>query len=99
VEIQARELRANGIATEIFFGDSKTGLKDQLSIANARQIPIAVILGEDELKTGSISIKDLRAGMEARAGIQDREEFRKAGKAGQVTVPRADLLKTIKQLL
>ena len=95
----AGELRAEAIATEVFFGDSKTGFKDQLSNANARQIPIAVILGEDELKAGNVSIKDLRAGMEARAGIQDREEFRKAGKAGQVTVPRADLLKTVKQLL
>ena len=95
----AGELRAEGIATEIFFGDSKTGFKDQLSIANARQIRIAVIIGEDELKAGSVSIKDLRAGMEARSGIQDREEFRKAGKTGQVTVPRSDFVKTVKAML
>ncbi|HTS17263.1 MAG TPA: histidine--tRNA ligase [Verrucomicrobiae bacterium] len=95
----AGELRAEGIATEIFFGDSKTGFKDQLSLANARRIPIAVILGEDELKAGSVSIKDLRAGLEARASIQDREQFRKAGKTGQVTVPRSDLVKTVKAML
>jgi histidyl-tRNA synthetase len=95
----AGELRAENIATEIFFGDAKTGFKDQLSIANARQIPVAVILGEDELKAGSVSIKNLRAGMEARAGIQDREEFRKAGKTGQVTVPRSDFVKTVKAML
>ena len=95
----AGELRTEGIATEIFFGDSKTGFKDQLSVANARQIRLAVILGEDELKAGSVSIKDLRAGMEARSGIQDREEFRKAGKKGQVTVPRSDFVKTVKAML
>lgn len=95
----AGDLRAEGIATEVFFGDRKVGFRDQLAVANAKQIPVAVILGEDELKAGNVSVKDLRAGMEARAGIQDREEYRKAGKTGQVTIPRSDLVKTVKQML
>jgi histidyl-tRNA synthetase len=95
----AGDLRAEGIATEVFFGDRKAGFRDQLAVANAKQIPVAVILGEDELKAGNVSVKDLRAGMEARAGIQDREEYRKAGKTGQVTIPRSDLVKTVKQML
>lgn len=95
----ASDLRAEGIPTEVFFGDSKLGFRHQMSAANAKQVPVAVILGEDELKAGNISIKDLRVGMQARAGIQDREEYKKSGKAGQVTVPRADLVKTVKQML
>jgi histidyl-tRNA synthetase len=95
----ASDLRANGIATEIFFGDAKVSFRDQLSIANAKEVPVAVIVGEDELKAGQVSIKDLRAGMQARAGIQDREQYRKSGKAGQVSVPRGELVSTIKQML
>ena len=95
----AHDLRAETIHTEVFFGDSKVGFRDQLSVANAKQVPIAVILGEDELKAGNISIKDLRVGMQARSGIQNREEYKKSGKAGQVTIPRGDLVKTVKQML
>ena len=95
----AKDLRAEGIPTEVFFGDSKVGFRDQLSAANAKEVPIAVILGEDELKAGNVSIKDLRVGMQARSGIKDREEYKKSGKAGQVTIPRGDLVTTVKQML
>ncbi len=95
----ACDLRAESIPTEIFFGDPKAGFRDQLSAANAKQIPVAVIVGEDELKAGNVSVKDLRVGLQARAAIRDREEFRKAGKAGQVTIPRAELIKTVQGLL
>ena len=95
----ASDLRQEGIPTEVYFGDSKVGFRDQLSAANAKEVPIAVILGEDELKAGQVSIKDLRVGLQARAGIQDRQEFKKAGKAGQVTISRCDLVKTVKQML
>jgi histidyl-tRNA synthetase len=95
----ASELRAAGIATEVYFGEAKAGFKDQLSAANARQIPVAVIMGEDELKAGKVSIKDLGAGMQARAGLQDHGEFKKAGKAGQVTVPRADMVNTVRGMV
>ncbi|MCX6905822.1 MAG: ATP phosphoribosyltransferase regulatory subunit, partial [Verrucomicrobia bacterium] len=95
----ANDLRREGIATEVFFGGSKVGFRDQLSVANAKQVPVAVILGEDELKAGTVSVKDLRVGAQARAGLQDREAYRKAGKAGQVVVPRTELVKTVKQML
>ena len=95
----ANDLRAEAIPTEVFFGGSKVGFRDQLSVANAKQVPIAVILGEDEFKAGKVSIKDLRAGAKARAGIHDPEEYKKFGKAGQVTITRCDLVKTVKQML
>lgn len=95
----AAELRAQGICTEAYFGAPKTSLKNQLSLANARAIPVAVVVGEDELKAGTISIKDLAAGSASRAAITDHQDFRQAGKASQVTVPRADLVATVKSLL
>lgn len=95
----AAELRAAGIQTEVFFGAGKTSMKNQLSAANAKDIPIAVIMGEDELKAGTVSVKDLRAGKEARAAIQDRGEYTKAGKSGQVTIQRSELVQKVSEML
>lgn len=100
----AGELRRAGIPTQLYFkpdveGLAKANMKAQLGYANAAGIPVAVLIGEDELKNGVVSIKDLNAGMTQRSDIQDRDEYRKAGKSGQYTVPRSDLVKVVNQLL
>ncbi len=95
----AGDLRRAGIATEVFIGEDGVGLRDKMSLANARQVPVAVILGENEVAQGTVSIKDLRAGMAQRKDIQDREAFRKAGKAGQTTVERAQLVAVVQEML
>ncbi|MBI4559541.1 MAG: hypothetical protein HY706_18290 [Candidatus Hydrogenedentes bacterium] len=94
----AAELRAAGLCTETYFGQ-KAGLKHTLSHADHYGIPVGVILGEDELAQGVVSVKDLRAGKQQREGIQDRDAYRHAGKTGQVTVSRAELVKTVRGLL
>lgn len=95
----ATELRHAGINTEVYFGKPDDGLRMQLAHANRREIAIAVIIGEDELKTGSVAIKDLREGAEKRKGITDRAEYRALGKTGQVTIPRSDAVQTIRTML
>jgi histidyl-tRNA synthetase len=103
----AGELRRADIPTQLFFPTdvegpgiaSKASMKQQLSYANSAGIPIAIIVGEDELKTNRVSIKDLQAGKEQRAGIEDRAEYKKAGKSGQVTVGREEMVRTVKQML
>ncbi len=96
----AAELRKEGIQAEVYVGKTEsTSLKEQLSFANSKNIPIAVILGEDELKEGKISVKDLIMGKQQREGIKDKEEYRKAGKVGQVTIEREQLIPTIKEML
>ena len=95
----AAELRAAGISTDVHISEEKCGLRDKLALANARVIPVAVILGESELAQGQVNVKDLRSGLEQRKDLQDREEFRKAGKAGQVTVERARLVATVQEIL
>jgi histidyl-tRNA synthetase len=52
--------RENGMATEVYPSAAK--LKKQLDYANARQIPFAGILGEDEMKNGSVALKNLFSG-------------------------------------
>ena len=95
----ARLLREAGVRSEVYFGDAKAKMKDQLSLANSRQIPVAVIVGSDEMAANQASVKDLRAGLEGRAGVQDREAFRAAGKTAQVTVGLDALVETVRGLL
>lgn len=95
----AAELRGAGIATEVYFGNPTDGLGARLSFAGARGIRLAVILGPDEVQQGTVSIKDLLLGKEKRKDIQSREEFRKAGRVGQRTVPRAELLQAVREML
>lgn len=95
----AAELRGAGISTDVYISEEKCGLRDKLALANTRVIPVAVILGESELAQGQVNVKDLRSGLEQRKDLQDREEFRKAGKAGQVTVERGNLVSAVQEIL
>lgn len=95
----AAELRTAGVRTEIYFGEEGTGFRKQLSKANAQGVPVAVIIGEDEYRNGTVAVKDLVEGLEKRRDAADHDTFRKAGKTGQVTVPRERLLETVKSLL
>ena len=94
----AAELRAAGIRTEAYFG-KKMRMKDQLSHADRHEIPVAVILGEDELARGEISVKDLHRGKADKEHIDDRDEYRKAGTNTQVTVKRSHMLSHVKRIL
>jgi histidyl-tRNA synthetase len=58
------ELRSQGIAADLSFGDRKLG--KQLGAADRAGAQFAVILGEDELATDSVTLKDLRGGGEQR---------------------------------
>lgn len=94
----AMELRAAGIATDVYVGKKKR-LGDQLSHADRYGIPVAVILGEEEVARGEVALKDLAAGKTQREGIAEREEYRKAGKTAQITVPRSELSTHVQTLL
>ena len=94
----AAELRAAGIRTEAYFG-KKMRMKDQLSHADRHEIPVAVIIGEDELARGEVSVKDLLGGKAGKEHIEERDEYRKAGKVAQVTVKRGDMLANVKRML
>jgi histidyl-tRNA synthetase len=92
----ASQLRSAGIPSECYVGDG--GMKAQLKYADKRQARFALILGEDEEASSSITIKDLMAGKEASGEILDNEEWR-SGKVSQKTVPLDSLVKEIKTLL
>jgi histidyl-tRNA synthetase len=60
----AEELRAAGISADLAYGDRKLG--KQLGAADRSRAHFAVILGEDELASRTVTLKDLRSGGDQR---------------------------------
>jgi histidyl-tRNA synthetase len=60
----AESLRGAGISADVSFGDRKLG--KQLSAADRAGANYAVILGEDELATGTVTLKNLKDGGDQR---------------------------------
>jgi histidyl-tRNA synthetase len=92
----AAELRAAGIAAEVYLGAS--GMRAQMRYADKRLSPAAVILGEDEIAAGQVTVKDLDLGRELAAGMKSHAEYREE-RPGQVTAPRAELVATVRAIV
>jgi histidyl-tRNA synthetase len=65
----AHTLRQNGISADLAFGDRKLG--KQLSAADRAGAEVALILGEQEWASGTVTLKDLRDGGAQRTVAQD----------------------------
>ena len=76
-------LRNNDINSEIFL-DSKKNLGKQLTYANKRMCPVAIICGENEFKENKITLKNL-------LGVK--------GENNQVTFPKENLINEIKKFI
>jgi histidyl-tRNA synthetase len=59
----AGELRAAGLRAEPYLNERR-GLRDQLTYANRKGIPLVVIPGEEERARGAVKVRDLRSGEE-----------------------------------
>ena len=92
----AAELRAAGMAAEVYLGAS--GMRAQMKYADRRASPAAIILGEDELAAGAVTIKDLDLGRSLAAGVADNRVWRE-DRPGQVTAPRAELVMVARRIL
>ncbi|MEI6440601.1 MAG: histidine--tRNA ligase [Alphaproteobacteria bacterium] len=92
----AGELRAAGIAAEVYLGSS--GMRPQMKYADRRLSPAAVILGGDEIAAGTVTIKDLDLGRALAAGVTDNAQWRES-RPGQQTVARSDLVSVIRKIL
>ena len=92
----ASELRAAGIAAEVYLG--KAGMKAQMKYSDRRGAPAAVIMGGDEIAAGTVTIKDLDLGRELARKVADNDAWR-SERPGQSVVPRADLVKTVQAIL
>ena len=65
----ANQLRQNDIKVEIEMNNLK--LKKALSSGNETQIPLVIILGENELKENKLIIKDMRNNFQITEDIDD----------------------------
>ena len=91
----ADQLRNEGYACEIFYGSSN--LSKQLKYCDKRKASVVVIVGEDEMKNNTISLKNLTVGKELSKNIDSREEWKEL-KAGQFTINKDELLAEIKKI-
>jgi histidyl-tRNA synthetase len=92
----AQEIRAAGIPAEVYLGSS--GMKAQMKYADRRLSPAAVIVGEDELAAGTVTVKDLDLGRELAAKVTDNAEWR-GQRPGQQTIPRGELTAALRRIL
>ncbi len=81
----ARELRQAGLNAELYMGEEGGRVGRQFRYADLQQIPIAVIIGPDELAASEVSIKDLRREL--------GQKFK------QQRVPRSEMISHIRALL
>jgi histidyl-tRNA synthetase len=69
----AEELRSQGVATAVDFGDKK--LSKQIEVASKHNIPYLIVLGEDEIASGTFKIKDLNSGEEKKLSREQLTHF------------------------
>ena len=65
----ANNLRENGINTEIFLNDKK--LKAKMKYADKLEIPFVIVVGEDEVKSEVVKIKNMKTGNEKKCQIHN----------------------------
>lgn len=62
-------LRAEGIAAELYPSAAK--LKKQMSYANAKNIPFVILIGDEEIKNGFYTLKDMINGTQTQVSEAD----------------------------
>ena len=81
-------LRNAGIRAELYLGNPKHSLGQQMKYADRRNAPCAIVQGSDERANGKVQIKDLILGA-GLTEIKDREEYLKKQTEAQYEVDRA----------
>lgn len=64
-----QQLRAKGIPAELYHEQAK--FDKQFKYAEKKEIPYVVILGGEELKSGSVKLKDLRTGEQSAKSFEE----------------------------
>ncbi|HVV41100.1 MAG TPA: histidine--tRNA ligase [Nitrobacter sp.] len=92
------DLRNAGIRAELYLGNPKHSLGQQMKYADRRNAPCAIIQGSDEKANGKVQIKDLIAGA-GLTSIEDRAEYLKKQAEAQIEVGEGDLVAEVQKLL
>ncbi len=93
------KLREAGIRAELYLGNPKNNLGNQLKYADRRGSPCAVIQGSDEKARGEVQIKDLILGAEIAGLSKEREDYLKKQAEAQFAVKETELVDKVRELL
>ena len=63
------ELRKAGINSELYPDPAK--MKKQMNYANKKCIPYVVLVGEDEMNSGLLSVKNMKDGSQSNFNLAD----------------------------
>jgi histidyl-tRNA synthetase len=91
-------LRNAGIRAELYLGNPKHSLGQQMKYADRRNAPCAIVQGSDEKANGKVQIKDLILGA-GLTEIKDREEYLKKQSEAQYEVPQDSLVEEARRIL
>jgi histidyl-tRNA synthetase len=91
-------LRTVGIRAELYLGNPKHGLGQQMKYADRRGSPCAIIQGSDEKARGEVQIKDLILGA-GLTEIKHRDEYLKKQAEAQFAVKEGELAEAVHKLL
>ena len=66
-------LRKEGVNAELYPDPITSGkqMKKQMNYANKREIPFVVLVGEEELKTKTFTLKNMSSGEQENFSLQD----------------------------
>ncbi len=63
------KLRANGVAAELYADEAK--MKKQMAYANAKAIPFVAMIGENEIATNTITLKNMTTGEQQTISFEE----------------------------
>jgi histidyl-tRNA synthetase len=95
----AQTLRNAGIRAELYLGNPKNNLGQQLKYADKRNAPCAIIQGGDEKAKGEVQVKDLLLGAEIAGLSKERDDYLKKQAEAQFAVPEAELVDAVRKVL
>jgi histidyl-tRNA synthetase len=91
-------LRHANIRAELYLGNPKHSLGQQMKYADKRNAPCAIVQGSDERANGKVQIKDLILGA-GLTEIKDREEYLKKQTEAQYQVDQDKLVDAVREVL
>jgi histidyl-tRNA synthetase len=94
----AATLRNAGIRAEMYLGNPKNNVGQQLKYADRRGSPVAIIQGGNEKEKGEVQIKDLILGA-TLTDTKDRDDYLKKQAEAQFAVPEDTLVDAVRQVL
>jgi histidyl-tRNA synthetase len=91
-------LRNANIRAELYLGNPKHSIGQQMKYADRRNAPCAIVQGSDERANGKIQIKDLILGA-GLTEIKDREEYLRKQSEAQYEVDQDRLVEAVREVL